>query len=303
MSRTRALAVLAALSAGCVPEDPDDTRSFEVGPLDLHFDATLLGSPVQGCALRPDGTAFCFGEGSPLRGLDAPALIHAELTDVLDLSFDCVLGTDGTARCGAETFTPEALGTPIRRVGSPRALALADGSLAWNPQALATDVLYRWSRAGDPVVDVFDGQGPCALLESGDLWCARDYDGDGYGGFDRPPEQRARNVRTVGTDGRCWVTHDDVWDCMPFSNAPHDLDGTGIVAVAGFQPTCGLHESGTVRCAQNGDGSVVEITFPKPAVGLASRYDSQICTVLEDREVWCWIGYGGDPITRWHPSP
>jgi alpha-tubulin suppressor-like RCC1 family protein len=236
----------------------------------------LAAGGAHTCALRGDGTAWCWGSnswgelglGMASPGVPTPAAVTA-LTGATDIramgpsssavdasEFTCALVTGGAVQCWGEGSLGElgnglpsgaGVSTPGAVIGLTGAAAIAAG-----------------------------GFHACAALGDGTVRCWGDNTGGALG--DGTSVASPQPVEVVGV--------------------------SGVVAVAcGGYHTCALLDDGTVECwganvsGQLGNGTqstfLTDLSPPAPVVGLAgvtalAAGDQHTCALLGDRTVQCW---------------
>lgn len=293
----------------------------------------LAAGELHTCALKTDGSVWCWGENEfgqlgdgTLTQRNAPTAVDALSSDVTALAagykFTCALKTDGSAWCwGLNSSGQLGDGTTVNRSVPTAVSGLSSG---------VTAMAGGWTHA-------------CALKADGSVWCwgvnAHGQVGDGT------QTQRLIPVAVNGlgsgvaslsagsefncvrkTDGSvwCWGRGDggqlgntptnDSW--VPL--AVTGLDSVAVVTV-GYSHACVLKNDDSVWCwgnnqfGQLGDGTVTLRTTPTavsglgPGVSLLSAGAWHACATMNDGSAWCWgqnaNGQLGDNSTTLRLTP
>ncbi len=269
----------ACVGPRCAPIDASVDASVVDAVADVAPEASVrscVGVPVRAlvsgyydftCALRCDGTVWCWGSNAFGQLGDGTRTSRAIPVAVRDLgggataiaagfSHACAV-VQGTVRCWGDNANAQ-LGSGNREVSSGTVAVVG---------------------LGRPAVAVAaGGEHTCALVEGGSVWCwgnnPQGAIGDG-----------SYLLRTMPAEVR-------------------SLDGPAVDIIAGQYHTCARLEGGGVRCwglnmfGALGDGTVINRTLPVPvelargATAISSR-SNHTCARLEGGELWCW-GYNAD---------
>ena len=269
---------LPCLTAGCVTDNwrapADACVGCDASTADVddgNLPGSCVGSPLGalsishrhfGCALRCDGSVWCWGANS-----------NGQLGD-------------GTTEARATPVAVRALGGPATAIatGYTHACAVVRGALrCWGGNVFGAlgdgtreDRAHPVSVVGldGPVVGVTAGElHTCALLEGGALRC---WGRNQFGGLGDGTTMDRLTPRAVLA-----------------------LAGPISTVVAGQYGNCALGTNGVVRCwglnqyGAIGDGTTTNrnvpfsVVLPGPARAVAAMAN-HVCAALETGEVWCW---------------
>ncbi len=270
--------------------DPTATGTVSIQPVQVQGLNDVVQISAGGehtCAVRADGTAWCWGNGEdgqlgnggtsdssvPAKVVfppGGPAIVQVSVGD----QHTCAVDTDGGAWCWGSNFVRQlGDGTNTRRLVPVR--VLASGTAESTPVELTT---VRSISAGTTHT--------CALDAGGFAWCWGDNTvgrlGDGTTTARANPVQVLTAGSTGGTNGQ----------------TPVPLGGLKQVE-AGGEHACALLTAGTVRCwgrnleEQLGDGTTTERSNPVAVSGLTgvSRIDAgfrHTCGILTGGTAHCW---------------
>jgi alpha-tubulin suppressor-like RCC1 family protein len=297
--------------------------------------AKVVTSSAGTCALKTDGTLWCWGgnsDGQVANGTTAdpvwlPEQVTALGNTVVDVAaggfHNCALKADGTLWCWGEDIYGQ----------------IGDGSSSGN-RLLPVQV----TTLGAAVAGVSCGWfNTCAVKTDGTLWCwGSNYSGEIGDGTTTPrplPVQVTALGNTVASvsvgDGHtCAVASDGTASCWG-DNTQGELGlgttggsvatptvvaalGSSVAAIScGWDATCAVKKDGSLWCwgwnkyGQLGDGNVqseplpVEVGTSVVAVSVGAEC---ACALTSPGWVWCWgsnsyvqIGDGTDLLYQTHP--
>lgn len=263
--------------------------------------ATLVGVPFGYCAIRADGTAWCWGEnssgrfGSTEEAVTLPVRLPVE--GVTDVAFGsnagCAVTEEGEVYCMG-----------VNELGQ-----LMDGT--------RTDAFDPPARADLPIraVSVAAGwAGVCVVLEDGTVRCAGFI---GYDSIGQPTEisdaltgvtevtAHAPNYFARRRNGELWAwgrnsAGELALGTTSGSEGPTRVPMSGFVSVAsGDRFGCGVRADGTVQCWGDNrhlrlgsladESSAVPVTVPEVSGALYVRTSQEhACVLTEAGELWCW---------------
>ncbi|MFC1482443.1 RCC1 domain-containing protein [Myxococcota bacterium] len=290
-----ALAVLLLIPpfTGCSEEDALEPIC-ENG---VDCDWVDVGSSVwMACALRSEGTVFCWGtnrDGELGDGTTkerfSPVQVQG-LTDVVDLTVGgrqaCVIRADGTAWCWGLNHGLLGDGTTAHRTSPVQVLlsgeVVAIGMHWSSTHALLSDgTVWRWGSELGPTPQLYpdidnvqslSNRGQCAVKNDGTAWCWGDNDHGRLG-----------------------------WGSWANSDVPVQVMGlTDVLQVSdGDEYACAVTAAEEIWCwgdngvRQLGDGTTEDASAPVKAdvaVGAVSvsAGDSHTCGTWRDGSAYCW---------------
>jgi alpha-tubulin suppressor-like RCC1 family protein len=248
------------------PTDPTNLFTDGGGPHTMQL--ALAG--MLACALRPEGTVFCWGSNANGEagvglgdGRPVPAPTRVEITDAVSVAVGgthaCVASADGSVRCwGSNQFGELGIG------------------MTGGPSLLKPDTPVQFMN--DAIAVAAGANFTCALhrTKSVSCWGSNEASQIGNGNTASAPEPTPANVNTK----------------EPF-----------VQIVAGDRHACGLRENGMVMCwgtnvvGQLGTDGVGSSSVPLPVGGSTNPLSSvarlaaganHTCALLTTGGVACW---------------
>jgi alpha-tubulin suppressor-like RCC1 family protein len=286
------------------------------GPGSLRFEIIDLGTK-HGCGLRADGTVQCWGSnnfGQLGNGFNGDKFASGSPVDVSNLEntvidiaaggeHSCAVIANGEVKCWGENEHGQ----------------LGDGNFGYNWAVIPVDVINLNATAE---VVVAGNRHTCVLTTAGGVkcWGSNEYGQIGNGSsesFEPTPMDVTGLTSGVialsaGFDHNCAVTTDGAVKCWGYNtfyqlgdgtqndrNIPIDVTGlaSGITDIsAGYDHTCALSNSGTVKCwGASADGSLVpspqDITDPTlEIINLSAGGTTNVCVVTSSGILQCMGG-------------
>jgi alpha-tubulin suppressor-like RCC1 family protein len=280
------------------------------------------------CALRRDGTAFCWGSndhgelGSGARGeATSPVPVSTSLRFAsvsTGATFTCALTTDGRPYCWGNAGAED----------EERAVVPGDRIERRVPSAISGNLVFSSLSAG--------GGHACGITTSGIAYCWGDNDagqlGDGTTTTRETPVRVATDVRfrsvsaggfhtcALATDGRGYCWGDNAWGAIGSASAgskqlrPVAVAGALRFSMvsAGDHYTCAVSAAAAGYCWGNneykalGDGSATPAKEPRPVAGnhrfrsiVAARTAARpiTCGITVDNAALCW-GWESEALGR-----
>ncbi len=278
--------------------------TFDESQCDMDGFTMISAGHGNSCAVKPDGTAYCWGKLNGVTLGNVPALVQG-VAGVATIStgrfsFVCVGKTDGTVWCwgnneagqlGDGTFVNSTTLVQVLNLtnvvkvsaGSTHACAVKANGTAWcwgegtsgqlgNGAIVDSNVPVQVSGLTN-VNDIVAGYNhACAVKTDGTVWC--------WGG---------NNSGRLG-DGTTVV----------YSSVPVQASILGVVSIsASTTHVCAVKTDGTVWCWGNnlygaiGDGTVVDRPLPTQTLNLTSVVSvtagtSFSCARQSNGTAWCW---------------
>ena len=269
------------------------------------------------CALRRDGTAFCWGSndhGELGSGARAEALSPSPVSTSLKFAsvstgstFTCALTTDGRAYCWGNAGAEDEFRTAVPGDRIERRV----------PSAVPGELTFASLSAG--------GEHACGVTTAGIAYCWGDNEdgqlGDGTTTKREAPVRVASDVRfrsvsagklhtcALATDGRAYCWGNNAWGAIgngaTGANQPRPVAVAGSLRFsmvsAGDLYTCGVSTTGAGYCWGHnefnalGDGSTKSATEPRPVAG-GYRYRSIVAARSAGRAITCGITTDGTAL-------
>lgn len=231
----------------------------------------LAAGAIHHCALRTDGTVWCWGKndwgalGDPSLPADAVLAVPAKVPGVanavrigsrdgfMDQDITCILDRTGEVVCwgGEWPRTP----TPVAALAGSREIAVADASVcglggAGTIRCAFENGEFSTYLLKDRVVDLIAAEYMiCARTEGSDVFCM------GAGGNPAPslmPELSGAKLVAAGLAQFCGLLPDGTLGCTPGSEGrvfKERCEGTDVIDLdASTFTLCALHADGEIRC-------------------------------------------------------
>ncbi len=274
-------------------------------PENQKFAALSPGDPV--CALRSDGSAFCWADG--LHGLEPPP--NQRLASISSSSMHaCALRPDGTATCwGADRFGQSSPPSGIRHTGQEarvptRLVSISSGAhhtCALDAGGKATCWGPPWwsGRFTDRFTSISSGsRHSCGLRGDGSVVCS----GSNDEGQTSPPDGERFTALTSGFAYTCGLRPDGTVACWGGSRtgspSPPEDERFASISARGAH-VCGRRADGSVSCW--GDNQSGQASPPQGQKFLSVVSGAwHTCGIQTDGVTVCW---GSDDEEQASPPP
>lgn len=235
-----------------------------------------------GCGLRADGTAVCWGSGSPY-SLTPPAGVQFRAVGAAQ-EFACGLTNAGAIRCWGRMSSTQAGPFTGLAVGRVDVCGLTDSAIhCWSPDRVGTTISGTFGS-----ISMGDEDLVCGIdSESEEVEC---YDiSVRQSGWSGPWLQSPYGVRyamaSVGA-AACGIRTNGTVSCWSGITATPPTGANFREIAVGQNFACAVRETGQVACW--GDDSDGQLQVPAGWYRELSAYREGMCGIRTDGTVRCW---------------